>query len=507
MVVVDDKDRSNETVSGKGSLIPTEAKILNNDSNVDVLAESMNGLAVDPVGSLSKHFDQQLCLGGEDIDEEKGIIVRGNHKDYEVQLISRGSSRYPVESQYSTGKDEDDEDTDEEGTTFYGDDKDEVELISRGPPGIPVESQHYSNVNNLVSTIQSSHPGAKRRHNQPVDPQSKGFKPHDVPDITTRTQNQLSGGSLKCAPRQGKATVRELIAEREQREQQQHQQHMYLLQQLQQSRVATTVQQSYVPSEPNQFAFGQQPPQQQPNIISGMNIPPDTVTISDDDDPERLPSFDYDAIMNTLVESELMTTGLAPLQYPTEQNSVAIHQQQATEITQTNLSSVAVRRVRNQPSMSDSSTADPRSPESGYQTSSPAPSSPKSVSSRRSWEEDQKFASSFEEELPAHVDEQLTLVDEWIREKESEIEVQQPSCRFASTGHNPPPPPPTPVAPCVTIVPPTTQQAPVQFPVSTCTNGQSVQPLVVSFVGASSSVCIPKSCQQPSPAKGSSTKP
>ena len=517
MVVVDEKDRSNETVAEKGALIPTEEKILNNDSSVDVLAESMKGLSVDPIGNLSKQFDQQLCLGREDEDEERGIIVRGNHRDDEVQLISRRLPGIPVESQYySTEKEEEDVDTDEEGTIIRGDGKDEVELISRGPPGIPVESQHYSNVNNLVSTIQSSHPGTKRRHNQPVDPQSKGFKPHDVPDITTRAQNQLSGGNLKCAPRHGKATVRELIAEREQREQQQQQQQqqqqMYLMQQIQQSQMTSSVrQQPFMPSDPNQFAFGQPPPQQQPNIINGMNIPPESITISDDDD-ERLPSFDYEAIFKTLEESEEITgtAGLFSSQYPTEQNSATIPQpqQQTTEIPQTDLSCVAVRRERNQPSMSDSSTLDPRSPESGYQTSSSAPSSPKSVSSRRSWEEDQKFASSFEEELPAHVDEHLQLVDDWIREKqESESKLQQPSsCRFASTAQNPPahpPAPPAPIAPCMTIVPPTTQQAPVQFPVSTCPNGQPGQPVVVSFVGASSGVYIPnKSCQQQSSGKG-----
>ena len=432
MVVVDTVD--NENVMDKGDVVKCqeEIKILNNDgaTSVDDLAKAMNSLTVDPAEEVRERF---ICLGlqekKDDSDKEEDVIVYGDHRD------------------------------------------DDIKLIGRGPPGIPTDSQHYlqrnsSHVGDLVCSIQRPRVGGKRSHNQPVDPQSKGFKPQDTSDIpvhvNTIAQNQLSGGSVKCAhPRQGKPTVKMLLQEQERKkfEQQQQQQQQLYMMQLQQQQV------------PQQFAAAaNQVPTQQltPNnpINMGMNIPPETGLFYEAGDAERVPSFSDDDMNAILAQCEQLTQEVDSSALHTEYTGPA-PQQTAQPAPETQLRHEGIRRVRNLPSMSES---DPRSPESGYHTSSPAPSSPKSPSSRYSFDEEQTLAPEMEE--------RLTLVEEWMKDKEME-EKEKNTLNHAHQQSQPSswqpeqtPQVSTTIAPVTqpTFMPPVQQATPVGNPpvISTC---------------------------------------
>ena len=444
MVVVDKVDKSNENVNiNKSEVIKCEKemKILNSDCatcSLDDLTKGMKGLAVDPA-ELQKEFISLSLQEKEDESDDSDVIVYGDHRD------------------------------------------DEVELIGRGPPGIPTESLYYSQMNNtrvgyLVDSIQRSRAGGKRPHDEPIDPLSKGFKPqdlqpHEIRDINTVERNQLSGGSVKCGhQRTGKPTVKQLLAEKEQREKEELQKQMQQLQQPQ-SQQFYMVQQQYSAMmqqvTQQQSANEMAPHQLLPSNATGMNIPPDPLFLNDDED-EGIPSFDMNAALDLIRESEILTQEELAVELSAPIPQTTTNQPTVLPAPETQLRHEGIRRVRNEPSMSESSVSDPRSPESGYQTSSSAPGSPKSPSSRpSSFDEDQKLAPEMEE--------RLSLFEEWMQEKEEkykntsnkvqEPQSQQPSWQPAQSAQGPttihpvaqpaymaPPPPPIPQQPAPMII-------------------------------------------------------
>ena len=105
-----------------------------------------------------------------------------------------------------------------------------------------------------------------------------------------------------------------------------------------------------------------------------IEYPTDPISISDDD-TERLPSYDIDTMLKILTDAEEMT-------------QQAFKEQTVLPVNEIQKPTVNATQQRNHTNIS-TIQINPLSPESGYSTSS-APGSPKSISSRPSFsEEDQ----------------------------------------------------------------------------------------------------------------------
>ena len=247
-----------------------------------------------------------------------------------------------------TEKEEEDEeaDSDEEGVTVRWDDIEDEKLISRGPPGVPVAAGSSSQPSYAPAMIKQTGGQMKRSFDEGPDPFSKGFRP----------ATHLSGGSVR--PNKP-LTVAQLLNQKEQ------EQRARLEQELQ-------------AQQWNCFAQMTAPPQH-PSAVQNYNIPPEPVNLQNPNE-----EIDVDAILQLIEESEAQTQQPQP-----PQTSPQPPVQTAGEI-QPNV----VLRER-------TTSVNPATPDTGYDSALSPGSVQSDKSSRRSSQEQELEWEIIEEFLEA----------------------------------------------------------------------------------------------------------